>query len=52
MVEDEEAPGVANASSLADRNSSVDHTVAQKAGALPLVTNGSEAELRTVDAAR
>ena len=52
MVEDEEAPGVANASSLADRNSSVDHMVAQKAGALPLVTNGSEAELRTVDAAR
>ena len=52
IVEDEEAPGVANASSLADRNSSVDHTVAQEAGALPLVTNGSEAELRTVDAAR
>ena len=51
MVEDEEDPRVANASSLADRNSSVDHTVAQKAGALPPVTNGSEAELRTVDAA-
>jgi hypothetical protein len=42
MVEDEEPPGVANASSLAGRNSSVDHTVAQVAAAL--VANGSEAE--------
>ena len=42
MVEDEEPPGVANASSLAGRNTSVDHTVAQVAAAL--VANGSEAE--------
>ena len=48
MVEEEEGPGMANASSLADR-SSLD-TVAEVAAAL--VTNGSEAERLRVEPAR
>ena len=48
MVEEDEGPGVANASSLAARNS-ID-PVGEVAAAL--VTNGSQAELLSVESAR
>ncbi len=54
MVEEEEGPGVANASTLADRNSgsSIHHTVDEAEAAAALVTNGSQAEVLSVESAR